>query len=518
MLALAIGEILVVSLLFSFETDVPRWRNPVVLVRSLALGSIVAGLSFVVMTWPSRAGLVARWLLAIRSRRALVPVLAHLAVLACLLPATIALSASASQAPVAWGWFWAYSVLLLALAGSLALIAAPWTFWRHLLARERAGLVLAAGMGATALGLGELAKTGWGPLAEATLVVAYSLLAVLEPTASIDLPARLLRAGNFSVYIDDSCSGYEGIGLVLAFLSLYLWTFRDRLRFPHAFLLLPAGALAIWLLNSVRLAVLVAIGARVSPAVALNGFHSQGGWIAFLAVTVGIMCLADRMPLVTAGPRQSRQIDDADRMLISCLTPFIALMLGTIAMQAAQPFDHWLYVVKAGLVAAAILALRRRLIALVGRIDAVSVGLGLAVGAAWIWTDPAAGARTPLAEWIVAQTPLTAAVWLALRGLGTVVLVPIAEELAFRGVLYRWLISRDFDKVPYTQVSLVALLVSALAFGALHERWLAGTGAGLVFTLAMLRTGRLSSAVAAHMAANAAIFVWALVARQWTLL
>ena len=54
-------------------------------------------------------------------------------------------------------------------------------------------------------------------------------------------------------------------------------------------------------------------------------------------------------------------------------------------------------------------------------------------------------------------------------------LVPIAEELAFRGFLYRWLISRKFETVPFGQFSLIALFASSLLFGMLHERWLAAS-------------------------------------------
>jgi membrane protease YdiL (CAAX protease family) len=52
----------------------------------------------------------------------------------------------------------------------------------------------------------------------------------------------------------------------------------------------------------------------------------------------------------------------------------------------------------------------------------------------------------------------------------------------------------------------------------LHERWLAAFFAGLIYALLMLRRGRLSDAIAAHMASNAVIIAWAVVAQQWSLL
>jgi CAAX prenyl protease-like protein len=85
-------------------------------------------------------------------------------------------------------------------------------------------------------------------------------------------------------------------------------------------------------------------------------------------------------------------------------------------------------------------------------------------------------------------------------------------------VLYRWIVARGFERVPLTHFSWLALVLSSAAFGVLHERWLAGALAGAAFALVMIRSGRLSDAVAAHMAANAAIVSWALLARQWSLL
>src|SRR5262245_44879851 len=105
-------------------------------------------------------------------------------------------------------------------------------------------------------------------------------------------PSRLLGAGDFRVVIDAPCSGYEGVGLVIAMLGFYMFAFRRDLRFPIVLALLPIGAAAIWLLNTVRLALLISIGAHVSPDIALGGFHSQAGWVLFLSVTIGFMAIA----------------------------------------------------------------------------------------------------------------------------------------------------------------------------------------------------------------------------------
>ena len=119
----------------------------------------------------------------------------------------------------------------------------------------------------------------WSPLARYTFTVVSGMLGVIYPHVVSD-PARLiLGTPTFKVAIAPACSGYEGIGLLLAFLTIYFWLFRRELRFPGALVLLPVGALTIWLVNALRIAVLIVIGTSGWPAIALGGFHSQaGGW------------------------------------------------------------------------------------------------------------------------------------------------------------------------------------------------------------------------------------------------
>jgi CAAX prenyl protease-like protein len=89
--------------------------------------------------------------------------------------------------------------------------------------------------------------------------------------------------------------------------------------------------------------------------------------------------------------------------------------------------------------------------------------------------------------------------------------VPVVEELAFRGYVARRLISADVEAVPFGQLSVLAILVSSLAFGALHgQMWIAGTLAGIVFALVAKVRGRLGEAVAAHATANLLIALWVL--------
>jgi CAAX prenyl protease-like protein len=110
-----------------------------------------------------------------------------------------------------------------------------------------------------------------------------------------------------------------------------------------------------------------------------------------------------------------------------------------------------------------------------------------------------------------------AAIWLAFRVIGSVVTVPLAEELAFRGYLTRRLIASDFESVPLGRYTWTSCLVSSILFGAVHGRWFAGTIAGLVFAHALSRRGELTDAVLAHATTNALLAAYVLTTETWSL-
>jgi CAAX prenyl protease-like protein len=133
-------------------------------------------------------------------------------------------------------------------------------------------------------------------------------------------------------------------------------------------------------------------------------------------------------------------------------------------------------------------------------------------------TDPGVGSETALSRWIAELTPLAFVAWLCFRGIGTIIMVPIAEELAFRGYLYRVVIARPFESVDLKAFSMRALIVSSVLFGMMHDRWMAAALAGALYALLMCWRGRLSDAITAHMTTNAVIFAWAVATGQWSLL
>ena len=119
---------------------------------------------------------------------------------------------------------------------------------------------------------------------------------------------------------------------------------------------------------------------------------------------------------------------------------------------------------------------------------------------------------------LAAMAAVSRGIWIVCRVLGAVLMVPIVEELAYRGYLMRRLRSSDFESVSFKSVSWVGLAAASIVFGAAHGAlWLPGAAAGLAYGLIVVRRGRLGEAVAAHATTNALIAATVLAGDQWQL-
>ena len=252
-----------------------------------------AGLAIIIA--PQWRRFASEWRAAAERHQFRPPLIANLALFAVMAVLTVQFNAiGAAQDNPPWELFILWCLGALAPYLFLAGAAAPLSYWRQVVNRERALIALAAGAALFVETAAVLSRQSWNALSDATFTFSAFLLRLYEQEVAAFPETRIIHVGDFKVNIAAACSGYEGVGLVVTFLAIYLWIFRSVLRFPNAFLLVPFGAIAIWLLNSVRIALLVSIGAHISPDIAITGFHSQAGWMMFLIVTIGIMVAAHR--------------------------------------------------------------------------------------------------------------------------------------------------------------------------------------------------------------------------------
>ena len=394
---------------------------------------------------------------------------------------------------------------------------APVRVWRQLVQREYRSMLAASLVGVGIWGSSQFTQELWYPLATATLWIVYALLRLLYTDVIYELAGHTIGTSAFEVEIAPSCSGYEGIGLITLFLALYLWLFRKHLRFPQALWLFPAGILTIWVTNAGRLAALIAIGTSVSPDIAVGGFHSKAGWLAFLLVALGLMTVVHRVPLFALAQRPLPSTGTAT--LATALLMPLLVMLGTMIVTAAVSHDFdWLYPVRAIAMGVALWSFRRVYRQLTWTWSWQAIAIGGAVFLVWMLLEPSVdSSTTAMAHGIASLSGGMAALWVGFRVLGSVLMVPLAEELAFRGYVMRKLVARDFENVPLGHFTWPAFLLSSVLFGVFHGRWVAGSLAGMGYALALTRHGQLADAVLAHMTTNALIAAYVLSHHAWAL-
>ena len=155
-----------------------------------------------------------------------------------------------------------------------------------------------------------------------------------------------------------------------------------------------------------------------------------------------------------------------------------------------------------------------------------SVGLGVAVCAMWIAPDalfPAWRSHWLFQNSIVGhlQTSIPPAeltpVMLVLRTARAALLVPVIEELFWRGWLPRWLQNTDFTKVPLGVYTTFAFWSTAVLFALEHgSYWEVGLACGVIYNWWMRRTRSLGDLVVVHAVTNLALSVYVIVGGRWS--
>lgn len=321
-----------------------------------------------------------------------------------------------------------------------------------------------------------------------------------------DPVTKIIGTDEFRISVAPVCSGIEGIALVTLFVTLYLWLFRAETRFPRALILYPLGIAASIALNIVRISALLILGIEGQPELAVGGFHSHAGWIMFTLVALGVIAVARNMVWLRktpadAAPRSALPPISRDPQAARIL-PFAVFMLTAVLVPAISQSPAVLYPARMLLLAAVVALfwpIYRRIDA---RISPMALVAGAVVGIVWALIPVAPASQPPYGD--LAGAALIG--WYLFRGLGTILLVPLVEELFFRDYLESRIRGAAPDQpAPMWRVVLAALVTAAL-FAALHDRWAEAFAAGLAFSLVARRSGRIADAVAAHAVANAVVF------------
>ena len=105
---------------------------------------------------------------------------------------------------------------------------------------------------------------------------------------------------------------------------------------------------------------------------------------------------------------------------------------------------------------------------------------------------------------------------IALRFARAALLVPIVEELFWRGWLPRWIVDHDFGKVPLGSYTRAAFWITVALFAVEHGiYWDVGLLAGIAYNWWMRATKSLGDCVLAHAVTNGCLGLYVLLAGRW---
>lgn len=205
--------------------------------------------------------------------------------------------------------------------------------------------------------------------------------------------------------------------------------------------------------------------------------------------------------------------------------PFVAFFL-LLSLGDFLGLGRWDYPFRAALLAIVIWVCSKDVLTFRVPFWVSSTFLGLAVFAIWIAPDVLfPGYR---GHWLL-QNKITGTLsssvppgltsdWLALtfRAARAILLVPVLEELFWRGWLMRWLIHVDFQTVPLGAWAARSFWITTLLFAAEHgPYWDVGLLAGIAYNWWMVRTKSLGDCILAHAVTNAALSAYTVAFGKW---
>jgi CAAX prenyl protease-like protein len=210
------------------------------------------------------------------------------------------------------------------------------------------------------------------------------------------------------------------------------------------------------------------------------------------------------------------------RKLMAFTLPLATLMaLSGLRSLLGSSSQYWIYPIQTVLCGVLILVFWRdyEFRAVIKPVFTIAIGLLVFV----FWIAPQAfclgftSRHVGFDPSIFSSEPAIYAATLGLRFLRLVVVIPLVEEIFFRGFLLRYLIKEAFQTVSIGVFSWFSFTAVAVCFGLVHSPadWIAGVFAGALYNLVVYRTKNLASAVLAHAITNLLLGVWIMKTGQW---
>ena len=108
-------------------------------------------------------------------------------------------------------------------------------------------------------------------------------------------------------------------------------------------------------------------------------------------------------------------------------------------------------------------------------------------------------------------------VFILIRSVGLVLLVPVAEELFWRGFLLRWVIAANWEEQPLGVFTFRSFLWVVLLFTSAHPEWFAAAAYCILLNILLYWKKDLWLCIVAHSTSNLILVVYVLLTGSWIL-
>lgn len=185
------------------------------------------------------------------------------------------------------------SIIELLPAIPLVLLVFPFT-----LIRQSLGRVFIGGLLLAVYAIGPVLEAAYYRLTGPPLVTAVrSILSIIPGTIPANLSRWEIGYGTFRVTLGYACTDFSALLLFIGLFGLVWWQMAKKRHIMHlrAIGALLGGIVSLWILNVLRITLIVLIGSKY-PSFALNLFHSGVGIVIFLCFFIAYVKLV--LPLV----------------------------------------------------------------------------------------------------------------------------------------------------------------------------------------------------------------------------
>jgi|SRR5579863_4623522 len=107
--------------------------------------------------------------------------------------------------------------------------------------------------------------------------------------------------------------------------------------------------------------------------------------------------------------------------------------------------------------------------------------------------------------------------FVAVRLVELALIVPVIEEVFWRGFLSRYLIADDFENVPQGAFTWYSFILVTLTFGSVHPEILAAITWGVLINALYCKTANLWACIVMHAVTNGLLAAYILATRNWHL-